>query len=78
MAGSLPDVDQQRFPVHSLEVVFIVAVVVDGVVAVVVAVVVVVDIEVDIEVVLCSADMVALRPPDGCERFLQSLLTLLN
>ena len=74
MAGSLPDVDQQRFPVHSLEVVFIVAVVVDGVVAVVV----VVDIEVDIEVVLCSADMVALRPPDGCERFLQSLLTLLN
>ena len=76
MAGSLPDVDQQRFPVHSLEVVFIVAVVVDGVVAVVVAVVV--DIEVDIEVVLCSADMVALRPPDGCERFLQSLLTLLN
>ena len=77
MAGSLPDVDQQRFPVHSLEVVFIVTVVVDGVVAVVVAVVVV-DIEVDIEVVLCSADMVALRPPDGCERFLQSLLTLLN
>ena len=76
MAGSLPDVDQQRFPVHSLEVVFIVAVVVDGVVAVIVVVVVV--IEVDIEVVLCSADMVALRPPDGCERFLQSLLTLLN
>ena len=74
MAGSLPDVDQQRFPVHSLEVVFIVAVVVDGVVAVVVVVV----IEVDIEVVLCSTDMVALRPPDGCERFLQSLLTLLN